>query len=306
MVELSRTVLGGQSWHMGYAGDSHNVAVYLARLGHPVSYMTAIGEDSFSSEMRAEWAKENIGTELVLSHKSRHPGLYAIRVDDAGERSFTYWRGESAARAFFDCSGAEMALAQAAKAQMLYISGITLSLFSESDRARIQRLAEQVRSGGGIVAFDTNYRPKGWADAVTARRAIEAFGRLATITLPTFDDDKALFGDTTAEACALRWRSIGVPEVAVKMGANGCLVATATERRQVPGQQILNVRDTTGAGDSFNAAYLAARLSGYDPFIAGETGNRLASAVVQQSGAIIQRVLMPSRIMPPPPSAIST
>ena len=175
MVELSRTLLGGQSWHLSYAGDSYNVAVYLARMGQNVAYMTALGQDEFSSEMRAEWAKENVGTNLALTHKDRIPGLYAIRVDDQGERSFTYWRGESAARAFFDCTGASSALAQAAKAGLLYTSGITLSLFTDGERARIHRLAEDVRNAGGLVAFDTNYRPKGWADAMTARRAIEGF-----------------------------------------------------------------------------------------------------------------------------------
>jgi 2-dehydro-3-deoxygluconokinase len=298
MVELSRTLLGGQSWHLGYAGDSYNVAVYLARLGQNVTYMTALGDDEFSSEMRAEWARENVGADLTLTHKDRIVGLYAIRVDDQGERSFTYWRGESAARAFFECSGAGTALAQASKARLLYVSGITLSLFTEGERARIYRLAEDVRHAGGWVAFDTNFRPKGWSDAMTARRAIEGFGRLANIALPTLEDDVALFGDQSAEACAARWLRLGVTEVAVKMGGDGCHVATRDEQRRIAGQAVPNVRDTTGAGDSFNAGYLAARLAGHNPTVAAETGNKLAAVVVQHPGAILPRAVMPGRIMP--------
>jgi 2-dehydro-3-deoxygluconokinase len=302
MVELSKTLLGGQSWHLGYAGDSYNVAVYLARMGQDVAYMTALGQDEFSNEMRAEWAKENVGAELALTHKHRIPGLYAIRVDEGGERSFTYWRGESAARAFFECSGASAAMAQAAKARLLYVSGITLSLFTEDERAKIHRLAEDVRHAGGQVAFDTNYRAKGWPDALAARRAIEGFGKLANILLPTFEDDVALFGDQSAESCAARWLRLGADEVAVKLGRDGCYAATRDEQQQLAGQAVTNVRDTTGAGDSFNAGYLAARLAGHAPFLAAETGNKLAAVVVQNTGAIIPRIVMPGRIVPPVPA----
>ena len=123
--------------------------------------------------------------------------------------------------------------------------------------------------------------------------------------LPTFEDDVALFGDQSAETCAARWMRLGAAEVAVKLGSDGCYVATRDEQRRIAGQSVQNVRDTTGAGDSFNAGYLAARLAGHDPVLAGDTGNKLAAIVVQNAGAIIPRVVMPGRIVPPPASSLA-
>jgi 2-dehydro-3-deoxygluconokinase len=298
MIELSRTILGGQSWAVHYAGDSYNAAVYLARLGCSVAYMTGIGQDDFSQEMLAEWKEEGVGTDLVLTHPDRIPGLYSIRVDDHGERSFYYWREQSAARAFFECPGADVAVRRAETADILYLSGITLSLFSQAERERIYGLARAIRAKGGEVVLDTNYRPKGWPDPVAARQALEHFGRYATIVLPTLDDDRTLFGDASHDSCADRWLNAGVREVAVKLGAGGAYVASKDARELVPPQMEIAVRDTTGAGDSFNAGYLAARLAGYSQAVAAKCGNQLAGAVVRHPGAIIRKLLMPTQVLP--------
>jgi 2-dehydro-3-deoxygluconokinase len=293
MVELSRTMLGGKSWNLGFAGDTYNVAVYIQRLGLPTAYMTAIGEDEFSAEMKAMWESEGINTALALHHANRVTGLYAIRLDEAGERSFTYWRSQSAARAFFQCSGAEAALAKAATTRLLYLSGITLSLFTHEERSRILRLAEAVRANSGQVAFDTNYRAKGWPDKNEALEAFTAFGRLANFMLPTLEDDCSLFGEESAENCADRWLALGADEVVVKQGERGALVTTRTGSQTIEAQKVSQVKDTTGAGDSFNAAYLANRVSGKDAVAAAMEGALLAATVVQHPGAILPRVLMP-------------
>ncbi len=296
MVELSRTSLGGSSWALSHAGDCYNVAAYLARLGCDVGFMSAIGRDTFSDEMRAEWEAEGVVIELVLTHPERIPGLYAIRVDSAGERSFTYWRDQSAARAFFGCPGADAALARAATASVLYLSGITLSLYTDAERERIMTLASSVRANGGTVVIDSNYRPRGWSSKADARRAVEAIARIATIALPTLEDDVALFGDTDVESCAARWLSMGVSEVAIKLGAQGSYVASRTQRELVASEPRAAV-DTTGAGDSFNAGYIAARLAGHEATAAAGVGNRLAATVIGHRGAIIPRVVMPMRLL---------
>lgn len=293
MVELSKTMLGGKSWAMGYAGDTYNVAVYAQRLGVQTAYMTAIGNDEFSNEMFAEWQNEGVDTSLVLRHPDRTVGLYAIRVDSAGERSFTYWRSHAAAREFFACPGADIAIKKASQTRLLYLSGITLSLFRPGERLRIMELARAVRLNGGKVAFDTNYRAKGWQDDGEARETFTAFGRLSDIVLPTLDDDRSLFGDAGAADCARRWLELGASEVAVKVGADGVYVATPAEGRQVAAPIVTNVKDTTGAGDSFNAAYLAHRLGGKDPWDAAKAATILAARVIQHPGALLPRVLMP-------------
>lgn len=293
MVELSRTVIGTRSWQLAFGGDSFNVAAYMARLGCEVGYMTAIGTDEFSRDMRAGFVEEGVDVSRVLVHPERIVGLYAIRVDEGGERSFTYWRSQSAARAFFDCPGAGEAMRSAEHAKLLYLSGITLSLFDAVGRARVEALAAAVRRNGGKVAFDTNYRARGWSSPETARAALLSFARNADILLPTLEDDQALFGDKDAAACIRRWQQVGVKEVAVKLGVDGCVAAADGTVEAVPAPERLQARDTTGAGDSFNAAYLASRLAGLDVVAAGTSANRLAGAVVRHPGALIPKVMMP-------------
>lgn len=297
MIELRRAARGADTWAQGFAGDCYNVAAYLQRLGVSTAFMTALGHDEFSKAMLAEWEAEGIATALVLRHPDRIPGLYAIRLDDAGERSFVYWRGQSAARAFFECQGADQACAAAATARLLYVSGITLSLFDDAGRAKIMALAAAVRANGGMVAFDTNYRAKGWLDADDARAAFTAIGHYADIVLPTLEDEQALFGDVDAAACAQRWYGLGVREVVVKQGPHGALVSLGGEQAHVPAAPAAHVTDTTGAGDAFNAAYLAQRLGGATPARSAEAAALLAAEVVQSPGAILPRAAMPMALL---------
>ncbi len=293
MLELSRSDETAGTWRMGDGGDTFNVATYLARLGVPIGYLTALGLDGFSQQMRGRWESEGIDTSLVLSHPTRIPGLYAIETDGRGERSFTYWRDASAAKALLECDGIDTALARAAQVPLLYLSAITLSLFGARDRDRLVTLCRTARAAGNIVAFDTNYRAHGWPDAATARHAVEAIAPYVTIALPTFCDDAALFNDRSPQVCAERWRQSGADHVVVKIGADGALLATGSCFRHVTTQPIDNPVDTTGAGDAFNAGFLAALLAGLDPVEAVRVGHRLAIVVISHRGAIIPRDAMP-------------
>jgi 2-dehydro-3-deoxygluconokinase len=286
MLELSAAA---DAWRMGHAGDTFNTALYMARLGVPVAYLTALGRDPFSEEMRTSFRAEGVDDTLVLTDPKRLPGLYAIRTDANGERSFHYWRERSAARNLFALEGIESALSRAAECSLLYLSGITLSLFDAADRERLRGLAALVRGHGGRVAFDPNYRVAGWVDAQSARDAFSAFAPEVDTVLPTFDDERLLWGDADVDACIARWRGFGASEIVVKLGPEGCAIAEADGHRLVPGSRVERVVDTTGAGDSFNAAYLAARLRAEPQRPAAEAGNRLAAQVIQVRGAIMPR-----------------
>ena len=293
MIELAR-VPGAGDWRMGFAGDTANVAIYAARSGVDVGYLSAVGTDPYSAEMRAFLQGEGVNCGLVLTHPARVPGLYAIRTDDEGERSFTYWREQSAARDFFALPGAPAALAEAGRARMLYLSGITLSLFDDTGRTQVAALARTVRAGGGEVVFDGNYRPRGWADAAAARAAFADLAPHCSIVLPTFADEVVLYGDTDPRDAVARWQSAGARLVAVKLGDEGALLAdSGTAPRLIPCPARKAPRDTTGAGDSFNAAFLAALLVGAAPEAAVLAGHRLAGEVVMHPGAIIPPEAMP-------------
>ena len=161
MLELT---LQDGAWRVGTAGDALNVAAHLARFGHAVDFITALGADAISAHLRQAWAAEGLGMDHVLTDPSRGPGLYAVSVDPTGERSFTYWRSESAARALFSLPGIEVALAAAGRAELLYFSLVSLAVIPPWGRDRLLKLCADVRAAGGSVAFDTNYRPRLWSD----------------------------------------------------------------------------------------------------------------------------------------------
>lgn len=289
MIELARGP-GGVA-RVGFAGDTANTAVYLSRLGVRTAYLTALGRDDWSADMRAFLAREGIDTGLVLTHPSRAPGLYAISTDTKGERSFTYWRDQSAARAIFECPEADVALASAARSGLLYLSGISLAIVEPAQRRRVTSLVREVRAAGGLVAFDPNYRGRLWPSVEDFKAAVLDITPALNMALPSFDDEAAVWGDDTPEATAARWSALGVPEIVVKHGTSGALTAHGW----VPAALVADAADTTGAGDSFNAGYLARRLAGDGPAQAARFAVRLAAEVVRHPGAIIPLSAMPSQ-----------
>ncbi len=284
MIELSGR--GNDLWQMGFAGDTFNTA-YYARAMLPaerhVAYVTAIGDDPFSLRLKAHIAETGVQTERIRTITGKRPGLYAITLDE-GERSFTYWRGESAARQLAD--DAPWLKEALADADMLYLSGITLGILSKAARARLLAALAERRAAGAKIVFDTNFRAALWPDRDEAQAAMAAAIATTDIALPTFDDEKLLHGDTTPEATAERISSHGATEIVVKNGDEPCLVVAQGKEAWVPPAKATRIVDTTGAGDSFGGSYLAARLMGHAPVKAAGLAHAVAAEVVCVHGAL--------------------
>ncbi|MGE0768187.1 MAG: sugar kinase [Hyphomicrobiaceae bacterium] len=288
MIELARGADG--RFCQSFGGDTFNTSVYLARCGVATAYATALGVDAYSTGIVELAEREGVATHLTFRRPGRMPGLYLIETTPGGERSFFYWRDRAPARELLDGDDAGVIADAVAGARLVYFSGITLSLYSPLGLDRLAGALERARSAGAHVAMDSNYRPRGWGDDQSrARQVMERFWRLATIGLPTHDDEAALWGDTDAHATIARLGHLGVEEVAVKLGAEGVLVAGRGDAApvHVPASHVARVVDTTAAGDSFNAAYLAARLDGRPRPEAARAGHRLAGVVVAHRGAIV-------------------
>lgn len=283
MLELSQD---GSRWRMGYGGDTLNTAIHLARSGVPTGYLTAIGCDPLSRDLKPKWAAEGLDTSLVLDHPRRSTGLYAISTDAGGERSFSYWRDTSAAREMFALDAVGAAMNEAEWADLLGYSLISLAILPDTGRERLLTLAEMAQANAGTVAFDGNYRPRLWACADDACAWRDRAIALADIGLPTLEDEVALGLPNDPQAVSDHWQRLGCAETVVKLGARGCLLPDGT---LVPPPQVLQPVDTSGAGDAFNAGYLAARLSGASPQEAALQGHRLAGWCVMRHGAIPPR-----------------
>ncbi len=269
MIELSQIDLAAERARIGFAGDTLNTAIYLSRLGASVSYVTRLGLDGFSARMLDMLAAEGIDATLVGRHPTRLPGLYAVELDAAGERSFRYWRESSAARTLFT-EGAP-GLGDLDGFDVVYLSGITLAILAEPVRdALIDRLAA-CKAQGATVVFDSNYRPRLWPDAATARAAFDAMWAASSIALPSMDDEEALWPELDEAALLDRLWRLGLREIAMKRGAKGPVLRTADGVRELALPPVGRVVDTTGAGDSFNAGYLAARAGGATSGRGGKT-----------------------------------
>ncbi|PYG47318.1 2-dehydro-3-deoxygluconokinase [Pantoea sp. AG1095] len=296
MIELSEK---GENIKRGFGGDTLNTAVYLARQSNKqlrVDYVTALGTDSFSDQMIAAWQQENVETALVQRLDNKMPGLYFIETDDHGERTFWYWRNDAAARFWLDSAQADAICQQLAHYDYLYLSGISLAILPATSREKLMTLLSACRQNGGKVIFDNNYRPRLWADKASAQQAYAEMLRHTDMAFLTLDDEDLLWGEQPLDAVIARTRAAGVQEIAIKRGADSCLVAVGDEPlREVAAIKLAKekVIDTTAAGDSFSAGYLAVRLAGGSAEDAAARGHLTASTVIQYRGAIIPLSAMP-------------
>jgi 2-dehydro-3-deoxygluconokinase len=291
MVEFSRGADG--RFGFGCGGDTFNVAVYLARAGMEVAYATALGDDRYSDGILALAAAEGVKTEPVLRVPGRLPGLYLIETDTAGERQFFYWRETAPARDLFELPDWSRVAERILAAKLVYFSGITLSLYSNNGLGRFLAIVEMARQQGVKVAFDGNFRPRGWKGDLPRTRTVfvEALKRV-DIVLPTYDDEAVLWGDPSPEATVERMQAFGIGEIVVKNGPNSALVAAGGRSEFIPVPEVVVPVDTTAAGDSFNAGYIAARLSGREPAEAAAEAHRLAGEVIRHRGAIMPRAAL--------------
>ena len=234
--------------------------------------------------MLESWQRENVQTDLIQRMADRLPGLYYIETDESGERTFYYWRNEAAAKFWLESEQSATICEELATFDYLYLSGISLAILSPTSREKLLTLLRECRANGGKVIFDNNYRPRLWSSKEETQRVYQQMLACTDTAFLTLDDEDALWGEKPVE------------EVVVKRGADSCLVAIAGQPlREVPAVKLPKekVVDTTAAGDSFSAGYLAVRLTGGDAESAAKRGHLTASTVIQYRGAIIPREAMP-------------
>ncbi|MCF6687292.1 sugar kinase [Raoultella terrigena] len=297
MIELSEK---NAAVNRGFGGDTLNTSVYIARQTDAsalaVHYVTALGTDAFSQQMLESWQAEEVKTDLIQRMADRLPGLYYIETDDTGERTFYYWRNEAAAKFWLESEQSAAICEELATFDYLYLSGISLAILSPQSREKLLTLLCECRANGGQVIFDNNYRPRLWASKEETQQVYQQMLTCTDIAFLTLDDEDALWGEKPAEEVIARTHAAGVKEVVIKRGADSCLVSIVGEPQQeIPAVKLPKekVVDTTAAGDSFSAGYLAVRLTGGDARSAAARGHLTASTVIQYRGAIIPREAMP-------------
>ena len=285
MAELSPTDTNGDL-RLGFAGDTFNTAWYLARCAPDphVSYLTVLGDDAISQKMAAFMCDSGIDDQFVQVAKGRTVGLYMITLDE-GERSFSYWRGQSAAKALAnDPAGLDAAMNAS---DLIYFSGITLAILPAKGRETLLTAAQKARAAGKTIAFDPNLRPRLWVSDTEMTETIMQAATVSDIVLPSFEDEADWFGDANPKATADRYLNAGAVTVIVKNGADPVLYVEGTSYAELPVTPVQTLVDTTAAGDGFNAGIFARHAAG-DTLAKGIAyACALSRKVVQSRGALV-------------------
>jgi len=292
MIEMS---IKQQSTSRSFGGDTLNTSVYLARLlagqAFDIHYVTALGTDSFSQEMLDAWQIEGIKTDLVQRLSDKMPGLYSIVTDEVGERSFYYWRNDAAAKFWLKTSQSAEVCQTISQSDYVYLSGVSIAILDAESILKLLDLLRQIKTNGGKVIFDNNYRPRLWQSVELAQSVYADVLSFTDIAFLTLDDEDLLWGKQPYEQVISRTKQFGVTEIVIKRGSDSCIVDSQEGRFEVPANKISKekVIDTTAAGDSFSAGYLAARLTGRSPDESAQQGHHVAGTVIQYRGAIIPK-----------------
>jgi len=277
-------------YKQSFAGDVYNTGIYIKRCidnEADVSFLSAVGNDDLSDQLVAMMEKENLSGKLLYRSKTEKMGLYLINVDDEGERSFTYWRENSAAKNLIKFMQADSNNEKLSNIDALFFSGISIAILSATDLANFWLILKQLKVNGTRIIFDPNYRPALWQDEETARQAFNKAFSLSDVALPGVDDHIVLFNAKSAEDVADYLENLGIEEIVVKNGPESILISDRGERKVIDVIPARKVVDTTSAGDAFNGGYLSARIMGKPIEQSALFAANVAKCVIQHKGAIV-------------------
>lgn len=274
-----------------FAGDTYNAAVYAKRFAPSteVKYLSAVGEDFFSYEMIAAWQSEGLSTEFVARSPDSPLGVYAISTDQHGERSFTYWRKDSAASKMMSLIDTDHIISQAEEIDTVYFSGISLAILSEEDKAAMLEFISALKAKGAKVAFDPNYRPRMWQSKQHAMDWAEKSYAISDIVFPGLEDHQDMFDHQDKDAIVEYFKQFSASEIIVKCGADGVFAYGSEGESHLPFTPAPKQIDSTAAGDSFAGTYLGARSVGKSVADAVKAAADVARIVVQHPGAIVDK-----------------
>ncbi|HYD08045.1 MAG TPA: sugar kinase, partial [Reyranella sp.] len=280
LIEFNRPKEGdGRTWLQGFGGDSQNVAIAAVRQGATAGYLTSVGQDWMGDAFLDLWKSERVDASHVTRHPTAPTGVSFVTHGLSGHK-FDYLRKGSAASLM---KPADVPADYIAGARILHVSAIGQAISADA-RAACDRAIEIARKAGVKVSYDTNLRLRLW-DLETARGKIHATIPKCDIALPSLDDSQQLTGLTKADEIADFYLKLGAPLVALKMGSDGALLATPGKRVHIAPHRVEAV-DATGAGDTFDGAFLARLLEGDEPETAARYANVAAALSTTGYGAV--------------------
>jgi 2-dehydro-3-deoxygluconokinase len=257
MAEFS--FYGGSRYALSFSGDSVNLATSIARLGLSAAVISAVGDDHFGNAFLAYAAAEGISCSGITVEKGGFTGIYFIDVGREGEHEFTYFRKGSAASGIRLTAGQEKIISNSS---VFHFSGITQAISRQSYDETLKAVAI-ARKSGCLISYDLNFRPKLWGRR-DARRGLSAVKKYIDIIFVSSEDHEMLFGKTGADEALEHYMNLGLENIIYKSGKDGSAGYFSGKKLR---QKIYHVKavDTTGAGDAFDAGFLAGIIMGRSP-----------------------------------------
>jgi 2-dehydro-3-deoxygluconokinase len=265
----------GDLYKCGFGGDTSNTAIAAARQGAKAGYLTILGQDRFGDLLEALWLQEGVDASRVKRDAGAPTGIYFVTHSAEGHH-FHYYRAGSAASRI---APEDLPRDYIAGAKVLHVSAISQAI-SQNACETVLAAMDIARAAGVRVCFDTNLRLKLWP-LERAREAVDAAIRRADILRPALDDAQVLTGLKDADAILDRFLDMGPKLIAMTMGRDGVLLADGKQRHRIVPHRVQAV-DATGAGDTFNGAFLTQLIAGATPLDAVRYAN--AAAALQTTG----------------------
>lgn len=280
MVEFNEDRSGAApTYRPGHGGDTSNTIIAAARQGARTAYFTHLGDDAFGRQFLDLWDSEGVERQAVKLVAGQRTGIYFVTHGPDGHE-FSYYRAGSAASLV---TSQDLPKGLVESAEILHVSGISQAISANACDMVFEAMA-RANAAGRVISYDTNLRLRLWP-LERARAIIHAAAAQSTILLPGLDDARQLTGVESADAICDFYLAMGPNIVALTMGKEGTLVATKDTRRHIPARVVKAV-DATGAGDTFDGAFLAEWVKRRDAFAAAHFANAAAALSTQAYGAV--------------------
>jgi len=263
----------------GHGGDTSNTAIAAARSQTRTGYISRLGADPFGDRFIELWNREGVDCQHVHRDQNASTGIYFVSHGPDGHQ-FSYYRSGSAASLM---DRTDVPTDYVGGARVLHVSAISQAI-SDSARRCVGQAIKVAKSSDTIVSYDTNLRLNLWS-IEEASETINATIADAEILLPGLDDAMLLTGRKDADSIVDQFLAQGASLVALTLGSEGVLVATGDQRIRLNALNVTAV-DATGAGDTFDGAFVSEWLRTGDPAQAGRYANVAAALSTTGFGAV--------------------
>ena len=266
-------------FYSSFGGDVSNVAVSIARQGSAAGFLSLVGNDLFGDQLLELWQKEGVNHAHVSKIQDASTGIYFVTHDSSGH-NFSYFRKDSAAS---QITPEHLPYTYIASAKVLHISAISQAI-SPSSNNTVNAAIQIANKNDVLISYDTNLRLKLWSLEL-ARETIQKTIPFSDFLFPSLEDSIILTELTEPTDIVEYYLKNGAKLVALKLGSEGVLVANKDSCYKINGKVVETV-DATGAGDSFNGAFLSEWLRHGNPLESAQYANAAAALSTTGIGAV--------------------